>query len=932
MASIAEASSPSMADPVPAAVDERNSDDMDIVEEEPMSPTNKTEAAMPAQPIETRATSNALDTFNMRADPDAQATVSDYIDFVDHLPSDIRRSLTLIGKLDQTYADSSINVNKLTSTWSKLPTLPADQRPLPAQLRADISENLNRAVSSRTSSYAEACRMSDYVNRHVNRAKTILAKLQTMRENYSTEEQRSPVQTRSPQMSRTPKVTLRLDKDGQKVRGPPRITVPGEVLAPYDVDFNAYSSFSEESSDEDEISVSPARASPAPRIKLVKTPKVPKDKVPKAPRQPRQHGASGMPMLSTSTALAKLQPPPENTVPGSHDAPWLQLTAYELARLRKRMKKNAVWSPSDTMIARELKNLGRGIEAYRAAERKAKDEGRPFEPSLPAPVVDSDSGVQHPPEGAISAEALGAEEVQLSNRGMKLNEAKKLKREAMSKLAGDDAEESTRKMVQAARQLLNNEASPSVAGSMQERGSEAGPSQSSSQSQGKAPKKPREKKRKRDSESELPTKVKAETIENGTGVQQSIKPQVKRTKTETPVPPPQIPRPTSLPPPVETPVPPPQVVQSTPVVSTTPVPLPVQPSVQPSPTTSIAKPAISPTTGTSPAPVSMPMRSATPVPAPTNVPAPANSSTPAGTTTTVPTKPPAEMPIPPTAKTSTTPILPPSRDLGKRETRKDHKSLQPIATTSTPKQPSSRGNTPVTTPVPEPQSATSRRPVSRGKAGSQEPPATLAVERPRRASTARNTPVPPEPRQPSKRTKRPAPGVVTSASGGKSAVGSRKVPPKKRPRGPNKTTSNKQVEPENEVELDEDGNVIDPEEPRYCLCNRVSFGTMIQCDNVDVSRTESTSSEPSYSTSPSPTATPASHSTRSNKRRKQAMHESSHKLTVPRTQNCKQEWFHLECVGLSAIPARTTKWYCPECRVALNIGGRGEVTSRGVKL
>jgi hypothetical protein len=38
-----------------------------------------------------------------------------------------------------------------------------------------------------------------------------------------------------------------------------------------------------------------------------------------------------------------------------------------------------------------------------------------------------------------------------------------------------------------------------------------------------------------------------------------------------------------------------------------------------------------------------------------------------------------------------------------------------------------------------------------------------------------------------------------------------------------------------EVEVDDEGNVIDPHEARYCLCNRVSFGTMIQCDNVDVS-------------------------------------------------------------------------------------------------
>ena len=38
-----------------------------------------------------------------------------------------------------------------------------------------------------------------------------------------------------------------------------------------------------------------------------------------------------------------------------------------------------------------------------------------------------------------------------------------------------------------------------------------------------------------------------------------------------------------------------------------------------------------------------------------------------------------------------------------------------------------------------------------------------------------------------------------------------------------------------EVEVDDEGNVIDPDEPRYCLCNGVSFGLMIQCDNVDVS-------------------------------------------------------------------------------------------------
>jgi len=52
---------------------------------------------------------------------------------------------------------------------------------------------------------------------------------------------------------------------------------------------------------------------------------------------------------------------------------------------------------------------------------------------------------------------------------------------------------------------------------------------------------------------------------------------------------------------------------------------------------------------------------------------------------------------------------------------------------------------------------------------------------------------------------------------------------------------------------------IDPNEPTYCICNRVSFGEMVGCDNID----------------------------------------------------CKVEWFHFECVGLTHPPKG--KWYCPDC-------------------
>ncbi|XP_043333425.1 inhibitor of growth protein 1 isoform X1 [Cervus canadensis] len=53
---------------------------------------------------------------------------------------------------------------------------------------------------------------------------------------------------------------------------------------------------------------------------------------------------------------------------------------------------------------------------------------------------------------------------------------------------------------------------------------------------------------------------------------------------------------------------------------------------------------------------------------------------------------------------------------------------------------------------------------------------------------------------------------------------------------------------------------IDPNEPTYCLCNQVSYGEMIGCDNDE----------------------------------------------------CPIEWFHFSCVGLSHKPKG--KWYCPKCR------------------
>uniref|UniRef100_A0A8C5PE08 Inhibitor of growth protein n=1 Tax=Leptobrachium leishanense TaxID=445787 RepID=A0A8C5PE08_9ANUR len=59
----------------------------------------------------------------------------------------------------------------------------------------------------------------------------------------------------------------------------------------------------------------------------------------------------------------------------------------------------------------------------------------------------------------------------------------------------------------------------------------------------------------------------------------------------------------------------------------------------------------------------------------------------------------------------------------------------------------------------------------------------------------------------------------------------------------------------------------DPNEPRYCICNQVSYGEMVGCDNQD----------------------------------------------------CPIEWFHYGCVGLSEAPKG--KWYCPQCTAAMKRRG-----------
>ncbi|CAL3964801.1 unnamed protein product [Diplocarpon coronariae] len=785
------------------------------------SPGSRRNKGKIADAIQSMSNLNAsLEALDLPTDPDAQATVTDFLDFTEYLPADMIRSLTLMRNLDQTYTGASGSVHELTKRYGDLPNMSPDEKPDAVRLRAEISENLEQAVSARTLAHAEASRMAENVDRHYNRAKNILAKLQKMAENYPPSREPSPVpqNTQSPATTTKPKILLRVDGSSSD-HGParvrkhrvPRITVPGEVLAPYELDYESYGSETDASDPEMDEPITPRGLTPGgsigavPKIVLKVSKKKKERSISrKPPRQPRPPGVMGtnahsaVAGISTSNALAKLNPPPTGAVRGDENLPWLQLNAWELAHLRKRMKKNAIWSPSDTMISRELKQLGRGIEAYRALKADAEAAGIPFEQPEPPQLRGETVNV----EGAMSVEAIRSSEIQLSNRGMKLNEAKKLKREHnkdLAKQAAEEAEESARKMAQAAeamKGLFKNEEKVSIV---------------------KVPSKSKTPARKRKRES---PEGESEKLTEGDSAAKATLSPLKRTKTETPVP---------IPHPIAT--------------KQSPIALPEAAS-------SITS-------------------EAAPLPTPIEVPTEALA---------------ASLPVLSPAKSST-PILPPTRE-PKRPVSKETKKIAETPTNNTRPRRTSASGTTTASSVHIPEPLPLQRPSSsRGKAASVEPgPLTgsSAIDRPLRTSTGRNTPVP-ESRHPSKRSKRPAPGVITTGSEGSAtvSVGRRKAATRKKAGTKKEKKDGREGSAVQETfdEVDDEGNVIDPDEPRYCLCNRVSFGTMIGCEN----------------------------------------------------ENCEKEWFHLECVGLTDIPPRTTKWYCPDCRVTLRIGQKGEVTARGRK-
>ncbi|XP_065344575.1 inhibitor of growth protein 1 [Cloeon dipterum] len=103
---------------------------------------------------------------------------------------------------------------------------------------------------------------------------------------------------------------------------------------------------------------------------------------------------------------------------------------------------------------------------------------------------------------------------------------------------------------------------------------------------------------------------------------------------------------------------------------------------------------------------------------------------------------------------------------------------------------------------------------------------------------------------------------VKSSSAGNSSTASnnQRKPTKKKKRKVKQEKDQKQSKRQHQQDDSPQELPIDPDEPTYCLCDQISYGEMICCDN-DL---------------------------------------------------CPIEWFHFSCVSLSLKPKG--KWFCPRCR------------------
>ena len=724
-------------------------------------------------------------------DPDAQNLVNDFIDYTEFFPSDLIRSLTLIGKLDNLYLDTTAKVHSLTATYGTLPSLPVTQRQDAQLLRKQISAALDYAIHCRESASAEANRLYLVTERHCARISTVKRKLQQLPLPPSPDSPTAPASAQS-QNARTrrtaaasavdgerkSRITLHLDgtrlahrqanaTNQQKGRDRIGAAAPELDVSGSDAEAQGNGSGPEsELSGDDEMSgnhehePSGRQGDKTANGKKLKPTKI---RIPKIPMVPNGDGhdpasADALAALSTGNILANLEPPPADAKPGSKHAPWYKLTEWEMARLRKRMKKNAIWNPSDTMIRRELADMGRGRENYEKARAHAEATGEEFLDEDPIDPTKKNLG-----PGEISFSPLSKEDMQLVNRGMRLNEAKKLKKETLAReQAARDAmeiEEASRRIADAGHSMksLFTRSSGIIAQSSLPSSPELAKNISS-----------RTKKRKREG-----------SVEGNGAKRESVS------------------------------IPAIDAFNQAPKRLKIAPPRPLALTDSNSRSRNLAGSSSSATT------IKVPL-----APAGSSA---ANSANAAVRRATVH----SSTPFDSLKKVST-----PTTAAMSRPRRASGLSK---ATTPDLSTPGLKGS--------------NSRPRSRGgivsssaKAASAEPPSKGEGRELRGLRRGSNVSLPASPRSGHPRTnvkrgKKAAPGLITAGEDGgtKVSVGKRKAAPKKRGSIAEKKRSDKDGDAAERIDSGEAGEDIDPNEERYCYCGDVSYGTMIACEADDVS-------------------------------------------------------------------------------------------------
>ncbi len=765
--------------------------------------------------------------------PDAQTTVNDFLDYTEFFPSDLVRSLTLIADLDSTYSDAVQQVHELTVQYGKLPALPEQERPDPVLLRKKIAQHLQKAINQREFAYTEASRLYEVTVRHCQRSSVIKRKLQAQPQPPSRDPTPPPVSPNAHRpinrnYERAPHLRLTFDggRHGANTSRPRDRHRKTAVPLPRGRGRGRHATDSSDSDGGSGIDVVSPRKRKDNRDRHSR------------PTGGRSRAAgvlgtnvhSSIAGISTSNALAQLAPPPADAKPGSKWAPWKKLTEYEMAVLRKQMKKNAVWTPSQTMMIRELEKKHRTEADYEREKARCEATGEHFldeEPETLQQIMTASGLGLLAPHGPQAANPLPPSEpveddpkeetgpVSIRLKPVATKEGRRLDRTSQRQKAMQDAQEligASEKIREAANGLKELNFSSSVA---------------TPASQKKKPLVKPSNKRKRDASPPLATDGAVEaTREASVATQDSASrpPEPKRARLQLIAPAPNS---------VSSPIPTPASTVSTPRdLSASVVPSPIANTPVPLPETT--KPTTNGNT------VQVPLAPAGPSTPKVNKAVPKEQSPELTPITTSPV-PPEESPAVPEAPESPTPVEVAAPTVPTAaSTRSKRESVAPKAPTppaaTLPPVKSSKTPTPVPEPAPEtpaaptlrPRSARSHLPTPKAQSEEPKPNEEGRISRETRRHSVFSQPAttltvptqPPAPTRTSSRRKPPPKGEVTVAEDGQKTVTN-----VKRAQG-SKNKRKKKAEEEMEVADD-----IDPNEPKYCICDDVSYGQMISCDN-----------------------------------------------------------------------------------------------------